>query len=510
MHVSALVLTCLAADGIGRREQTSTFKFQISPCSQKWQPLTETGIAANSPSRVFVMLLSAFNPAVAFVPFSHGVCFRQHSFSRGYPFCSFRLAMLYKHNHFRHRVPMTRWIAASDEDNDLKALTVNILKAKLRALGLKVSGNKAELIARLAEHASQQKLSESGQQPSEAETASQRARARRKTSDSSCVLGDRPQEHVSQQHRRGVTPEGFYEMFKQQGCIPEPIVARREIPPEARTLKAVAWNINGLRAFIKKRADVLQELVAREKPEVIGLIEHKLQEAGADSENALKELSKALPNYEISIVHCSTVKKGYSGTLFLFRKDVSKTAAVEPLDLPSATGEGRLLLAEFEALYVLLAYVPNSGDKLARLHERTEQWDVELREKLKQLTSKKPLLLLGDLNVAHRDQDIWNVEASHIAQSAGTTPEERKSFLKLLEDGFVDGFAHVHPEALGAFTYWSVRAKNRPRNRGLRLDYAVVSQSLVQNGSMPALADVFHLPDMSNGDHCPVGATILL
>merc|ERR1712139_738784 len=148
-------------------------------------------------------------------------------------------------------------------------------------------------------------------------------------------------------------------------------------------------------------------------------------------------------------------------------------------------------------------------------------WDPALRDYLRELEAKgKPVLLLGDLNVAHRDVDIWNVEAPHVPKSAGTTPEERESFSSLLGAGFVDGFAHMHPEALGAFTYWSIRAGNRPKNRGLRLDYAAVSRSLLPAGeaaageasgpSLPALVDVYHLPEMSSGDHCPVGALLTL
>merc|ERR1711879_1106206 len=112
-----------------------------------------------------------------------------------------------------------------------------------------------------------------------------------------------------------------------------------------------------------------------------------------------------------------------------------------------------------------------AGDALKRLDERIERWDVELRDRLTMLASKKAVLLIGDLNVAHLDLDIWNVEAPHIAKSAGTSPQERESFGKLLGAGFVDAFRHLHPDAHGAFTYWSVRAGNRPFNKGLRLDY---------------------------------------
>ncbi|CAJ1336144.1 unnamed protein product [Effrenium voratum] len=127
----------------------------------------------------------------------------------------------------------------------------------------------------------------------------------------------------------------------------------------------------------------------------------------------------------------------------------------------------------------VLCYVPNSGDGLKRLTERIEQWDVQLKERLLALAQKKQVVLMGDLNVAHRDQDIWNAEAPH---------------------------------ALGAFTYWSVRAGNRKVNRGLRLDYVLVSESLVsdKDEEVPRLCDAFHLPSVATGDHCPVGAVFLV
>jgi exodeoxyribonuclease-3/AP endonuclease-1 len=285
------------------------------------------------------------------------------------------------------------------------------------------------------------------------------------------------------------------------------------LTPGAKSFKAVCWNLGGLRAFARNRPDALPELARREKPDVLGIIEHKLQDGAADTESTMKTLLESLPDYETAALHCSTAKKGYSGTLILLRKEGPKPLKVEACDLPSAKDEGRLIVVEFEALFVVLAYVPNSGDGLKRLDQRIGEWDVQLREKLVDLACKKATLLLGDLNVAHRDEDIWNVEAPHVAKSAGTTPEERASFSTLLSAGFVDGFANMHPEAIGAFTYWSVRAGNRPKNRGLRLDYAVASSSLLAAAGEPgagaaALVDVFHLPDMSQGDHCPVGALL--
>jgi len=348
--------------------------------------------------------------------------------------------------------------------------------------------------------------------------------ARRKKSEADVEASGELKEAPEVKKVRKAKPEGPYTKYKEEGSIPEPSIARRELPAGKKSFKAVAWNVGGLRSFARNRPDALPELITREQPDVIGLMEHKFQEGAADTESTMKTLMESMPDYESVAVHCSTTStkpKGYSGTLILLRKDGPKALSVEPCDLPSAKNEGRLIVVEFEQLFVVLAYVPNSGDVLQRLDERTGQWDLQLREKLQGLSAKKPTVLMGDLNVAHRDEDIWNAEAPHVPKSAGTTARERESFSQLLGAGFVDGFAHMHPEALGAFTYWSIRAGNRPKNRGLRLDYAVASRSLLSSsaatdaekpsaaeGSGMALVDVFHLVDMSPGDHCPVGALL--
>eukprot|EP00747_Dinoflagellata_sp_TGD_P079819 gnl/TRDRNA2_/TRDRNA2_160653_c0_seq3.p1 gnl/TRDRNA2_/TRDRNA2_160653_c0~~gnl/TRDRNA2_/TRDRNA2_160653_c0_seq3.p1 ORF type:complete len:408 (-),score=77.27 gnl/TRDRNA2_/TRDRNA2_160653_c0_seq3:44-1213(-) len=311
--------------------------------------------------------------------------------------------------------------------------------------------------------------------------------------------------------KRGRTakPEGPYTKYKEAGVIPEPELTRSaEVVAGTPSLKLVCWNVGGLRAFLKKRISDLQELAHREQPDVIGILETKLQQDNTEaSETALVE---ALPDYEIAALHCSTAKKGYSGLGVLLRKGSPKPLKVEAWDLPSAADEGRLVTLEFDKLVVVIAYVPNSGDGLKRLDVRIQGWDCQLRQKLSEISSSKATVLLGDLNVAHRDEDIWNVEAAHVAKSAGTTPQERASFTQLLDAGFVDGFRHIHPEALGAFTYWSVRAGNRKSNRGLRLDYVVVSNAMIDPDSSPKLVDAFHMPELATGDHCPVGATIAL
>lgn len=157
--------------------------------------------------------------------------------------------------------------------------------------------------------------------------------------------------------------------------------------------------------------------------------------------------------------------------------------------------------------FVVGCYVPNSGMKLERLAYRTDEWDVALAAYLGALAARKPTLLCGDLNVAHQDIDIYNVTAKHVAKSAGTTPQERASFGRLLEGGWADSFRWAHPAAKGCYTYWSTRAGNRPLNRGLRLDYFVVSEGLVGSGPGLRLHDAWILDQATVGasDHCPVG-----
>lgn len=304
-------------------------------------------------------------------------------------------------------------------------------------------------------------------------------------------------------------PDGPYTGFKDAGSIPEPVLTRASVPKGRHRFAAVSWNVGGLRGFMKSRLTDLQEVVRRENPDVIGLSEHKLQED--NTEDTMAALLEGLPDYEVGIINCSTAKKGYSGTAVLLRKNAPKPQKVTAEDLPSAQKEGRLVVVEYEKLFVVVVYVPNAGEGLKRLDERVGKWDAQLRDRLKVLAASKAVLVVGDLNVAHRDVDIWNVEAPHVPKSAGTTKEERESFSELLASGFVDGFAQSHGEALGAFTYWSIRAGNRKTNRGLRLDYALVSESMLSASSKgPHFVEAFHLPDLAPGDHCPVGAVLAL
>jgi len=167
---------------------------------------------------------------------------------------------------------------------------------------------------------------------------------------------------------------------------------------------------------------------------------------------------------------------------------------------------------EFEGFYLVTAYVPNSGQDLKRLDYRIGEWERDMRAHLKELDAKKPVVYMGDLNVAHLDSDIWNVSASHIKKSAGTTPQEREAFGVMLEENDLrDAFRHFHGDAVGWFSYWSVRAGNRPFNKGLRLDYTLASKRVFDGGADGVeVVDAFILDKVLGSDHAPVGVTLAL
>ena len=183
------------------------------------------------------------------------------------------------------------------------------------------------------------------------------------------------------------------------------------------------------------------------------------------------------------------------------------------------TDEGRVLTLEFDAFTMVFTYVPNSGQKLERLEYRLKKWDVDFRAYLRHLdgeTRGKPVIVGGDLNVGHLDEDIYNVDAPHTKKQCGLTPEERSSWTRTLESvKLVDTFRAFHPNARGWYSYWSGRAGNKPRNRGLRLDYFAASERIVssgRDGGGVRVVDSFVLDKLvaEASDHAPVGITLAL
>ena len=248
-------------------------------------------------------------------------------------------------------------------------------------------------------------------------------------------------------------------------------------------MKIISWNVNGIRAAIKKG---FLDFVKKENPDVICLQETK---AHPDQVDAI------LHDYEHHYWH-SAQRKGYSGTA-IFSK-------VEPIsvlygDGPMEDDEGRVISLEFKDYYVVTVYTPNSKRELERLDYRQE-WDANFLKFLKNLEKKKPVVLCGDLNVAHKEIDLARPKTN--TQSAGFTPEERKGFDNLLNAGFIDTFREFNKEPEN-YTWWSYMFKSRDRNVGWRIDYFCISKILRKK-----LKKAFILPKVMGSDHCPVGIEI--
>ena len=281
-------------------------------------------------------------------------------------------------------------------------------------------------------------------------------------------------------------------------------------PVIAKDRKFLAWNVGSLRSLVVKKPELLTRLYAEHRPAVLGLMETKIS---ADLEKSIEQDIRKIidikPQSDFRLIfNHSKTKKGYSGTLLII--DLSQTGPVSELSFEcgakAADEEGRLISCFFQNMNqsVVLCYVPNSGQNLERLKYRVDQFDEKLSTYclyLKDSDPSRSVLLMGDLNVAVDDQDIWNLEAPHVEKQAGCTPEERSSFTThYLDRGFRDTFKTTHPEATGWFTYWSVRAGNKPKNRGLRLDYVLSLGDFKEGLILEEYAP--------NGDHCVVGVVI--
>lgn len=210
---------------------------------------------------------------------------------------------------------------------------------------------------------------------------------------------------------------------------------------------------------------------------------------------------------------CSTAKKGYSGTaVFLKQHDGDENrnyqSVSKGINKDSHDQEGRAITVHYPSFTFTNLYVPNSGQKLVRLAYRTEEWDKDLLNYMQHIeaTRKVPIIWLGDLNVAHQSLDVYNDGAKHLLKQAGCTLEEKTSFSQQLSSGYFDALRTLHPEAQGQYTYWSQRTRAREPNRGLRLDYFVCSQSMLDdgNGTNPSVRDSYVLEDRLGSDHCPV------
>ena len=229
------------------------------------------------------------------------------------------------------------------------------------------------------------------------------------------------------------------------------------------------------------------ESLAALDADVVCLQETKLQEG---------QIDLALEGYETFWNYAD--KKGYSGTAIFTRRHPLSVTYGLGIDLHDH--EGRIITAEYDSFYLVTAYVPNSQDGLRRLDYR-QQWDKDLRAYLKELETKKPVVLCGDLNVAHREIDLKNPKSNR--KNAGFTDEEREGFQQLLDAGFVDTFRHFYPDQTDIYSWWSYRFRAREKNAGWRIDYFVVSEAL-----RPRLVSACIHTDIFGSDHCPVEVVI--
>ena len=246
-------------------------------------------------------------------------------------------------------------------------------------------------------------------------------------------------------------------------------------------MKCISWNVNGLRACLKKG---FMESFRALDADIFALQETKMQEGQAILE---------LPSY--TQYWNSAEKKGYSGTAVFTRR--APDAVTYGIGIDEHDHEGRVITLAFPDCYFVTCYTPNSQRGLERLAYRMT-WEDVFRAYLQKLDAEKPVILCGDLNVAHTEIDLKNPKTNH--HNAGFTDEERGKFDELLSAGFVDTFRALHPDATGAYTWWSYLRKARLTNAGWRIDYFVTSARLKEN----IAAATIHA-DIYGSDHCPVG-----
>ena len=249
-------------------------------------------------------------------------------------------------------------------------------------------------------------------------------------------------------------------------------------------MKFISWYVNGLRACLQKGfMDFFNSIDA----DCFCLQETKLQS---------QQIQLDLPGYYQYWNYAE--KKGYSGTA-IFTKE-QPIGVYYGLDIPELDTEGRMITLEFPKFYFVTCYTPNAQRELARLDHRLK-WDAAFRNYVSELDKRKPVILCGDLNVAHQEIDLKNPASNH--KNAGFSDEERASFSALLKCGFTDSYRALFPDVTGAYTWWSYMYNARKNNAGWRIDYFLTSNRLKQQISAASI-----YPDVMGSDHCPVGLDI--
>ena len=251
-------------------------------------------------------------------------------------------------------------------------------------------------------------------------------------------------------------------------------------------MRFLSWNVNGLRACVKKG---FEDVFHTQNADFFCLQETKLQPG---------QIELDLPGYEQ--FWCSAEKKGYSGTaIFARRKPLSVRYN---LGIPEHDTEGRVITLEYETFWLVTVYTPNAQDGLKRIDYRMA-WEDAFRAHLKALDETKPVIVCGDMNVAHEEIDLKNPKSNR--GNAGFSDEERGKFTELLASGFTDTFRRLYPDLTGAYSWWSYRFNARANNAGWRIDYFLVSDRIADR-----IEDAFILNQIEGSDHCPVGLELTL
>jgi exodeoxyribonuclease III len=269
--------------------------------------------------------------------------------------------------------------------------------------------------------------------------------------------------------------------------------------PAKKEIKIIHWNVNGLRPLLNK--EELDQLVKNENPDIVCFNEIKIDQ---DTIKSLDLDKKFNDKYKFNCYwNCSTEKKGYAGTAILSKE--KPESITYGMNIKKHDSEGRVITAEYKKFYLVSCYTPNAGEKLKRIDYRTKEWDSDFFEYINSLKSKKDVIVTGDLNVARNDMDIFEPKGKD--KLPGFTKQEKESFQKFLDMGYIDTFRDLHPEEK-KYSFFSKRTKGKESNKGWRLDYFVVNKD-AKNIEVKE-SDMTEKDKYNASDHIPIFLTFNL
>ena len=260
-------------------------------------------------------------------------------------------------------------------------------------------------------------------------------------------------------------------------------------------MKLVSWNVNGIRACMKKGFD---DFFKNIDADIFCIQETKMQVKKEEKNKETEEVVNSEIFNNLYKYWNSAEKKGYSGTaIFTKLKPIKFTYGI---GIEDHDKEGRVITLEYEDFFIVNIYTPNSKRELERLDYR-QIWEDDIREYLCNLKKQKPVIMCGDLNVAHKEIDLKNPKTNH--KNAGFTDEERNKMTMLLDSGFTDTYRYLYPEKENAYTWWSYMGQARTKNVGWRIDYFIVSSDIKQH-----INEAYIYSEVTGSDHCPIGLEI--